>query len=245
MRRAAPGDHEQRAAATRGRTAPRRRATRSGRAGRSCPDGEVVDGDGRESPVHEVDPGGVHVVGDGVAAWSGDSSSDGGDEHDASATISLRHQPLDAARVEADERQAAVAQLGDQRLRDHEPGDDEEDVDADVAARGEAEPACDRSTTPMASARSPSTSGRKEADDTRTSVRGDEGATPHRPRAPSRGHHPKVVKRLPPALRSGPAVAGQPDAAAARGMDLRRNVAQRRDAASRRARTCPGRPPRA
>ena len=124
------------AAATAGRTAPRRRATRSGRAARPRAGREVVDRLGREVPVHRVDAGRHHVRGDAVRLHRRQQERrherDRDDRRDR-----LRHQPLDPPRVEARQRDApAAVELGDQQLRDQEARDDEEHVDADVAAAG-------------------------------------------------------------------------------------------------------------
>ena len=101
---------------------------------------EVVDGLSRQLPVHRVDAGRGDVVERGVGLQRREheprEQRDGDDRGER-----LRHQPLHPPRIEARERHAARAvELAHEQPRDQVARDDEEDVDPDVAAAGEADP---------------------------------------------------------------------------------------------------------
>ncbi len=102
--------------------------------------GEVVDRLGREVPVGRVEGGADDVARDFDRAHGREEQQredpDGGQEDRRE-----RQQPPRTARVEAAQGDAAgTVDLAEQQPGDEEAGDDEEDVDADVAAGEEREP---------------------------------------------------------------------------------------------------------
>jgi hypothetical protein len=101
---------------------------------------EVVDRLDGESPVDDVESGRQDVAGDFDPADGrehlGRKRGDRGQHHERG-----REEPSRPAGVEARERDRPYAfELGEKQARDEEAGDDEEDVHADVAARGDGEP---------------------------------------------------------------------------------------------------------
>ena len=107
--------------------------------GRRLPLGEVVGADGGEADVgrERGDPDGVL---DDLDRADQREEGDGGDDRRHGHQRGRGEDPPGAPRVEAHQRDPARAgRLAHQQRGDQEPGDHEEDVDADEAARERAE----------------------------------------------------------------------------------------------------------
>ena len=103
------------------------------------PGAEVVERLRRKAPVDDVERGGAHVAGHRVAApWREQKRRDYGHENQHHGNE--RQQPLHAPGVKGRERQPPrPLELVDQERRDQKARNDEEDVHANEAARGECE----------------------------------------------------------------------------------------------------------